>query len=48
MTIFHSLLVIFHCFKGVAVGPEFCRPESPSLNDENIWRVTIGNAMKCE
>ena len=27
---------------GVAVGPEFCGPESPAIRDPNLWVVTIG------
>ena len=27
---------------GVAVGPDFCGPESPALRVPNIWVVSIG------
>ena len=32
------------CFvhSGVAVGPEFCGPESPALRDPSVWMVSIG------
>jgi len=27
---------------GVAVGPEFCGPESPAIRDPNFWVVSVG------
>ena len=40
-----SYQIDYYCFfthPGVAVGPEFCRPESPALRDPNAWVVSIG------
>ena len=31
---------------GVAVGPEFCNPESSSLLDPTIWTVSVGMQLQ--
>ena len=44
---FISLCISNYCLHaGVAVGSEFCGPESPALRDPNIWIVTVGKLQQ--
>ena len=31
---------------GVAVGTDFCYPESPAISDSSIWAVTVASGGK--